>query len=156
MNVLTPAAVRLGRQRWLPRYLPQIVALDKAIHRLTGGRFGLLAVAGLPQLMLTVRGRKSGTVRTTPLLCVPHEGAYLVAGSNWGEPALPAWVLNLRADPEPRISHRGREMPVAVRETSGPERERMWEVMNRTWPNYATYAARTDRTIPVFVLTPRD
>ena len=156
MNVLTPVAVRLGRQSWLPRFLPQIVALDKAIHRLTGGRFGLLAVAGLPQLMLTVRGRKSGTARTTPLLCVPHEGSFLVAGSNWGAPTLPAWVLNLRADPEPRISHRGREMSVTVREVTGDERDRLWRVMNRTWPNYDKYAERTDRTIPVFELTPRD
>ena len=92
MNPLRPVAIRIGRVSWLPRYLRHIVALDKAVHRVSRGRFGLLALAGLPQLMLTVPGRRSGIPRTTPLLCVPHEGALLVAGSNWGAPNLPAWV----------------------------------------------------------------
>jgi deazaflavin-dependent oxidoreductase (nitroreductase family) len=155
MNVLTPVAVRVGRLGWLPRYLKQIVALDKAIHRLSRGRFGLLSVAGLPQLMLTVKGRRSGVPRTTPLLCVPHEGAFLVAGSNWGDEKLPVWVLNLRANPDAEISHKGRDVAVHAREVTGEERERLWRVMNQTWPNYDKYAERTDRTIPVFVLTPR-
>ena len=155
MNFLTPVAIRVGRLSWLPKYLRYIVGLDKAIHRVTRGRFGLLAIAGLPQLMLTVRGRRSGALRTTPLLCVPHEGAFLVAGSNWGAPTLPAWVLNLRADHDARISHRGRDIPVHAREVAGEERDRLWRVMVRTWPNYDKYAERTDRVIPVFELTPR-
>jgi deazaflavin-dependent oxidoreductase (nitroreductase family) len=156
MNVLTPVAVRVGRLGWLPRYLEQIVAVDKTIHRLTRDRFGLLSVAGLPQLMLTAKGRRTGAPRTTPLLCVPHEGSFLVAGSNWGDAKLPVWVLNLRANPDARISHRGRDMAVRAREVAGEERERLWRVMNETWPNYDKYAERTDRTIPVFVLTPQD
>ena len=155
MNVLTPVAIRVGRLSWLPNYLKYIVALDLGIHRITRGRFGLLAIAGLPQLLLTVRGRKSGTPRTTPLLCVPHDGSFLVAGSNWGAPKLPVWVLNLRANPDAEISHRGRDIPIHAREVSGEERERLWQVMVRTWPNYDKYAERTDRRIPVFELTPR-
>jgi len=155
MNFLTPVAIRVGRLSWLPRYLKQIVALDKAIHRATRGRFGLLAIAGLPQVMLTVRGRKSGIPRTTPLLCTPYDGSFLVAGSNWGAPRLPVWVLNLRADPDAEALHKGRNIPVHAREVTGEERERLWQVMVRTWPNYEKYAERTDRVIPVFVLTPR-
>ena len=155
MNILTPVAIRVGRLSWLPRYLKYIVATDKAIHRATRGRFGLLAVAGLPQLMLSVRGRKSGVPRTTPLLCVPHDGSFLVAGSNWGAPTLPVWVLNLRANPDAEINHRGRDIPVHAREVSGEERDYLWQVMVGTWPNYEKYAERTDRVIPVFVLTPR-
>ena len=155
MNVLTPVAIRVGRLSWLPNYLKYIVALDMGIHRITRGRFGLLAIAGLPQLLLTVRGRKSGTPRTTPLLCVPHDGSFLIAGSNWGAPKLPVWVLNLRANPDAEISHRGRDIPIHAREVSGEERERLWQVMVRTWPNYEKYAERTDRVIPVFELTPR-
>jgi deazaflavin-dependent oxidoreductase (nitroreductase family) len=155
MNVLTPVAIRVGRLSWLPKYLKYIVALDLTVHRISRGRFGLLAIAGLPQLMLTVRGRKSGTPRTTPLLCVPHEGSFLIAGSNWGAPKLPVWVLNLRANPDAEISHRGRDIRVRAREVSGEERERLWQVMVRTWPNYEKYAERTDRVIPVFELTPR-
>ena len=156
MNILTPVAIRVGRLSWLPRYLKQIVALDKAIHRVTRGRFGLLAIAGLPQVMLTVRGRKSGIPRSTPLLCTLYDGSFLVAGSNWGAPKLPVWVLNLRADPDPEVLHKGRRLPVHAREVTGEERDRLWQVMVRTWPNYERYAERTDRVIPVFVLTPHD
>lgn len=155
MNLLTPLAIRIGRLSWLPRYLPQIVAVDKTIHRLSGGRIGLLTIAGLPQLYLTVRGRRSGVPRTTPLLCVSHHGSLLVAGSNWGAPKLPAWVFNLRANPDAEVDHRGRRVEVHAREVTGEERDRLWQVMVRTWPNYEKYAERTDRLIPVFELTPR-
>lgn len=155
MNVLTPVAVWIGGWRWLPRFLPQIVTVDKAVHRLTHGRVGLLTVAGLPQLMLTVRGRRTGVRRTTPLLCVPHQGVFLVAGSNWGSPRSPLWVGNLRAHPDAEISLRGRVLPVRAHEATGEERARLWQVMLGTWPNYARYAERTDREIPVFVLSPR-
>lgn len=154
MNLLTPVAVRVGRMSWLPRFLPQIVWLDRTIHRLTRGRFTLLSVAGLPELYLTVRGRKSGVPRTTPLLYVPHDGRYLVAGSNWGAPRLPVWVLNLRAADEAQVQIHGKHGRVTVRQVEGAERDELWQVMLRTWPNYAHYAARTDRVIPVFELTP--
>jgi deazaflavin-dependent oxidoreductase (nitroreductase family) len=155
MNFLTPVAVRVGALSWLPKYLRYIVATDKALYRLSRGRFGLLAIAGLPQVMLTVRGRKSGTPRMTPLLCVPHDGDFLVAGSNWGAPTLPMWVLNLRAAPDAEVDYKGRVVPVHAREVTGEERERLWKVMVATWPNYEKYAERTDRVIPVFALTPR-
>lgn len=155
MNFLTPVAIRVGRISWLPKYLPYIVRIDKAIHRLSGGRFGLLAIAGLPQVMLTVRGRRSGTPRTTPLLCTPYEGKFLIAGSNWGGPKLPVWVLNLRANPDAEVLYKGRHIPVRSREVTGEERERLWQVLVRGWPNYEKYAERTDRVIPIFELTPR-
>ncbi len=155
MNFLTPVAVRVGRISWLPKYLPYIVRVDKAIHRLTVGRFGLLAIAGLPQVMLTVRGRKSGVPRTTPLLCTPHEGRFLIAGSNWGGPKLPVWVLNLRANPDAEVLYKGRHIQVHAREVTGEERERLWQVLVRGWPNYEKYAERTDRLIPIFELAPR-
>ena len=154
MNPMTRLAVLVGRQKWLPRFLPQIVWLDRAIHRLTRGRFTLLSLAGLPELYLTVPGRKSGIPRTTPLLCVPHRGGYLVAGSNWGAPKPPVWVLNLRASGAAEIDVKGRRTRASVRELAGAEREDVWQVMLRTWPNYAKYAERTDRLIPVFELTP--
>lgn len=154
MNLLTPVAVRVGRQSWLPRFLPQIVWLDRTIHRLFRGRVTLLTLAGLPELYLTVPGRKSGVPRTTPLLYVPHDGRYLVAGSNWGGPKLPVWVLNLRAAGRAEVQIAGRREQVSVREVEGAEREELWQVMLRTWPNYAHYAERTDRLIPVFELTP--
>jgi deazaflavin-dependent oxidoreductase (nitroreductase family) len=156
VNPLRPIAIRVGRISWLPRFLPQIEALDRSLQRATRGRVTLLDIAGLPSLMLTVVGRKSGRPRTTPLLYVPHDGTYLVAGSYWGNPKQPVWVLNLLANPDATVSIRGRSRPVRARVAEGEERARLWQVMLRTWPNYAKYAERTDREIPVFVLEPTD
>jgi deazaflavin-dependent oxidoreductase (nitroreductase family) len=158
VNMLTPLAVRIGAISWMPKLLPQITATDKLIQRASSGRVTILDVAGLPNLMLTVKGRKSGVPRTTPLLCVPYESGNLIAGSNFGGVQLPVWVLNVRAAAEKgeRVGVRvgGVTQQAAVREITGPERDRLWEYMIRTWPNYAKYAERTDRTIPVFLLDP--
>jgi len=154
VNRLTPLAIRIGALPWLPRYIRQVVATDRFLRAASGDRVTLLRIAGLPSLWLTTTGRRSGHRRTTPLLCVPHQGSYLVAGSNWGAPTLPAWVLNLRARPEATVSVDRRRVPVRAREVEGQERAELWEVMLGTWPNYAKYAERTAREIPVFVLAP--
>ena len=106
--------------------------------------------------MLTVPGRKSGIPRSTPLLCVPHEDGWLVAGSNWGAPKPPAWVGNLDAADRATVTFRGRPTAVTPRRVEGAERAAYWQVMLETWPNYAKYAERTDREIPVFLLRPAD
>ncbi|GAB3927540.1 hypothetical protein GCM10011575_10210 [Microlunatus endophyticus] len=154
MGVLTPLAVRIGAISWLPRLLPQITWVDKRLQLASRGRLSLLRVAGLPNLMLSVPGRTSGIERTTPLLCVPDQDTWLIAGSNFGGPVMPAWVHNLRAASAPRIRLAGREIPVVATELSGDDRAHAWAVMVRTWPNYSLYEIRTRRTIPVFRLTP--
>ena len=152
MGLLTPLAVRVGAISWMPKLLPQIVAVDKTLQRVSKGRVSILDVAGLPNLMLTVPGRKSGIPRTTPLLTVPHEGGWLVAGSYFGGPKTPVWVFNLRASGTATVGIKGEQIPVTAREVEGSERDAMWQVMLRTWPNYAKYEERTDRLIPVFYL----
>jgi deazaflavin-dependent oxidoreductase (nitroreductase family) len=154
MNPIRWLAIRLGRQPWLPRFAKYIVGLDVLIQRLTRGRFSLLSLAGLPELMLTVPGRKSGIPRSTPLLCVPHEDGWLVGGSNWGAPKPPVWVGNLDAADRATVTFRGRPTVVTPRRVEGAERAAYWQVMLETWPNYAKYAERTDREIPVFLLRP--
>ncbi|MBO9522731.1 MAG: nitroreductase family deazaflavin-dependent oxidoreductase [Nocardioidaceae bacterium] len=158
MGVFTPLAIRIGAIAWLPKFLPQITAFDRFLQRITRGHLSLLRLAGLPSMMLTVVGRKSGLVRTTPVLCVPYLRGFLVAGSNFGGAKAPVWVLNVRAAAE-------RDEPVTIavdrhtqqarpREITGPEREQVWAHMLKTWPNYAKYAERTDRVIPVFLFEP--
>ena len=158
MNLLTPLAVRIGAIPWMPKLLPQITATDKFVQKVTRGRVTILDIAGLPNLMLTVKGRKSGVPRTTPLLCVPHESGHLIAGSNFGGPKKPVWVVNVRAAAEQGetvgVRVDGAEHRATVREVTGEERDRLWQHMINTWPNYAKYAERTDRTIPVFLLDP--
>jgi len=134
------------------KLLPQIVWLDTWLQRLTRGKVTLLRLAGLPNITLTVVGRKSGIPRTTPLLCVPHEGSWLIAGSNFGGAKPPLWVNNLRAAGTADVLVDGQRFPVTAREVEGEERARLWQVMLRTWPNYAKYEERTERTIPVFRL----
>ena len=155
MNPVRWLAIRIGRQPWLHKYAKLIVGLDVLIQRVTRGRFNLLTMAGLPEVTLTVRGRKSGAERSTPLLCVPHDGGWLVAGTNWGGPKMPAWVHNLGAADEASVLFKGRHSTVVPRRVEGEERAELWQVMLRTWPNYAKYAERTEREIPVFHLQPR-
>src|SRR3954454_14874343 len=158
LTVMTPLAVRIGSISWMPKLLPQITATDKFVQKVSGGRVTILDLAGLPNLMLTVQGRKSGVPRTTPLLCVPHQGGNLIAGSNFGQLKPPVWVVNLRAAIERGepvgVAQDGRTHQATAREITGSEREELWAEMIRTWPNYAKYAERTDRTIPVFLLEP--
>lgn len=154
-GLFTPIARWLGGRSWLPRYLPQIVAVDKLIQRLTRGRLTLVDLAGLPNLMLTVPGRKSGLPRSNPLLCVPYGDSYLVAGSNFGGPKPPLWVGNLEAAGECTVRFRGHTSPATARRLEGDERAAAWRHMLETWPNYAKYEQRTQRTIKVFLLTPR-
>ncbi|HVK26359.1 MAG TPA: nitroreductase family deazaflavin-dependent oxidoreductase [Actinokineospora sp.] len=156
MNPLTPAVRRLGKVSWLPKFAPAIVGIDRFLERVSRGRITILRVAGLPDLVLTVTGRKSGKPRSTPLLCVPHDGGYLIVGSNWGKPKPPLWSLNLAANPAAKISVRGREQAVTARIATGDERRELWQVLLRTWPAYDVYAERADREIKVFVLSPAD
>ncbi|MFL6060587.1 MAG: nitroreductase family deazaflavin-dependent oxidoreductase [Marmoricola sp.] len=154
MGMLTPVAIRIGAISWMPRLLRQITWIDKQIQRLTRGRWSILRIAGLPNLMLTVVGRKSGQPRSVPLLCVPYGDAQLIAGSNFGGAKAPVWVVNVRAADEVTVTVGGRSHRAVPREITGEERARMWEHMLATWPNYAKYAERTDRLIPVFLLEP--
>lgn len=155
MGLLTPLAVRIGALPWMPKLLPQVVWTDRRLQSLTGGRYSVLDIAGLPNLVLTVAGRKSGLPRSTPLLCVPYDGRWLVAGSYFGGPDMPVWVHNLRAAGEATVRVGRTSYDVTAREVTGDERAELWQVMLRTWPNFATYEKRTDRVIPVFELAPR-
>jgi deazaflavin-dependent oxidoreductase (nitroreductase family) len=153
-NLLTPVAIWLGGLSWLPRFLRQITAVDKFIQRVTKGRWSLLRMAGLPSMMLTVLGRKSGVARSTPILCVPYRHGHLVAGSNFGGMKPPVWVLNVRAAERVTVTVDGRTHDAVPHELDGDERAEAWAHIVKTWPNYDKYAVRTDRVIPVFWLTP--
>ncbi|MDT0202495.1 nitroreductase family deazaflavin-dependent oxidoreductase [Nocardioides sp. AE5] len=151
-RLVRPLAILLGGQAWLPRLNRQIVAMDRVVQKFSRGRIGFVRIAGLPGLTLTVAGRKSGVPRSTPLLCVPHGDGWLVAGSNWGAPKPPVWVANLSAATSARVNFEGRSYDVVPSEAVGEERDRLFAVMNQTWPNYRKYEKRTERTIRVFEL----
>jgi deazaflavin-dependent oxidoreductase (nitroreductase family) len=106
-------------------------------------------------MLLTVAGRKSGAPRSTPLLCVPSQDGFLVAGSNFGGEKLPVWVYNVRSADTVTVTVDGKDHTVVPRELLGTEREQAWAHMLKTWPNYAKYAERTERVIPVFLMEPQ-
>lgn len=152
MGALTPLAVKIGAIPWMPKLLPQITWIDKKLQGTTGGSWSVLRIAGLPNLMLTVTGRKSGIPRTTPLLYVPYGDDQLIAGSYFGGPKTPVWVANLRAAETVTVSIKGVSHVAIPREIGSDERDALWTHMVATWPNFARYAERTDRLIPIFLL----
>ena len=154
MGLLTPLAVRIGAISSMPGLLPWITRLDRGLHRVSGGHVGILDIAGLPNIMLTVSGRVSGEPRRTPLLCVRDGAHLLVAGSSFGAPRTPDWVHNLREAPTALVRKSGRSVEVDAEELTFHERDRAWSLMCLVWPNFALYERRTDRLIPVFRLTP--
>lgn len=141
-----------GFAKVAPSFIP---AMDKFVHRLTGGRV-LPSAQLLPGVVLCSTGAVSGQPRRTPLACMPQaDGTFLLVGSNWGRTGHPAWTANLRKRPDAEISYRGRDVAVRAELLGGEEREAAWAALVRFWPPYAAYAARVDREIRVFRLTPR-
>ena len=141
------AGSRLG-SRLLARFAPRG---DVALLRLTKGRFAL--TFGLPVLLLTTTGRKSGEPRATPLLYLRHGDAVAVIGTKFGSPREPAWALNLRANPRAVVLLAGEEWSASARLTTGDERSALWEQARSIYGGFDKYQARVgEREIPIFVL----
>ncbi|UGT63054.1 nitroreductase family deazaflavin-dependent oxidoreductase [Nocardia asteroides] len=136
VNPLSPLARRLGQQPWVMRAAPLILPTERFLRRVSGNRFGVLDLAGLPTLRLTVAGRKSGKPRETSLLYVPHGANFLIIGSNWGNAEHPVWSANLRAADTAQVRLHGRNFPVTVTELEGAERARAWAAALAFWPGY--------------------
>jgi deazaflavin-dependent oxidoreductase (nitroreductase family) len=121
-----------------------------------GTRADTLRDTGLPIIVVTSRGNRSGKLRKTPLMRVEHDGEYALVASQGGRPDHPEWYFNLQADPEAVTIQDGPEpFDVRVREVTGDERAEWWERAVAAYPPYAEYQERTERRIPVFVATRR-
>ena len=119
----------------------------------SGGTSGTtLGDTGLPVVIVTNQGAKTGAVRKTPLMRVEHDGAYAAIGSVGGGPKNPVWVYNLRANPEVVLQDGPETWTMTARELTGDERALWWERSVAAFPPYAEYQTKTDRVIPVFVL----
>lgn len=124
-----------------------------AAYRETGGEVGYLW-NGVPTLLLTARGRRSGRPLTSALIFGRSGDDYLVVASMGGAPTHPQWYLNLQAHPDAEIQVRDRRIAVTARTAAPEEKPRLWQIMTEVWPNYDAYQSRTERDIPVVVLTP--
>lgn len=109
---------------------------------------------GLPTLLLTTRGRRSGLLRRTALIYGRDAGGYVVAASNGGEERHPAWYLNLLADPAVDLQVRAETFPAVARPATEPERQRWWPLMTGIFPRYLSYQRGTPRQIPLVLLQP--
>jgi deazaflavin-dependent oxidoreductase (nitroreductase family) len=127
------------------------------LYESTGGSQGnTLRDTGLPVIIVTTRGNKSGKIRKTPLMRVEHDGEYALVASQGGAPTHPVWYYNLSADPDSVTIQDGPEpFEVTVREVEAEERATWWERAVAAFPPYAQYQLKTERRIPVFVATKR-
>jgi deazaflavin-dependent oxidoreductase (nitroreductase family) len=134
-----------------------IYPIDKALFRLTKGRLtvpGLMA--GLPVIMITTTGARTGKHRTMPLVGIPMDDDLAVIGSNYGQKATPGWVYNLRAKPQATVDHRSKSVEVVARPATTAEIERAFEVGAGFYGGFPKYRARAaHREIEVFILEPR-
>ena len=142
-------------------YTRPIIAVQRAVtkahtslFRATGGRVGGSIPGSGPVLLLTTNGRKSGKERTVPLLYLPDGDDLVIVASNGGTAIHPTWWLNLRANPVARIEAGGRRLLVRAREAGPEERERLWPRLVEMYGGYEGYQEKTDRPIPVVILSP--
>ena len=119
----------------------------------SGGTDGT-TMRGMPVIILTTRGAKSGKIRKTPLMRVEHDGAYAVVASQGGAPRHPVWYHNLVADPRVELQDGPVRQDMSAREVTGDEKRMWWERAVEAFPDYADYQEKTDRQIPVLVLEP--
>jgi len=124
-------------------------------YEATGGREANL-LQGVPIIVLTSVGAKSGKLRKTALMRVEHEGKYAVVASKGGAPEHPAWYWNLVKNPHVELQDGEVRKDYRARQLEGEERAEWWDRSVAVWPDYANYQTKTDRQIPVFVLEPID
>lgn len=132
-----------------------VTRVHAAAYRVSGGTWGG-RLAGMPVLLLTTRGRTTGRRRTTPLTCFPRaDGSIVLVASYGGDARDPAWYRNLRADPEVEVRQGRERRRMQARTATAHEKERLWPEIVATYDGYRRYQQRTDRDIPLVVLTPR-
>ena len=128
--------------------------IDRPVHRLTHGRHTFASlVSGIPVVMLTSTGAKSGQPRTVPVLGIPAEGTVALIASNFGQQHHPAWSHNLRTNPDAEVVVDGIRRPVHAVEVDGERRAQIWQEGLRIYPGFGVYERRAaDRRISIFVL----
>jgi F420H(2)-dependent quinone reductase len=121
----------------------------------SGGRDGT-TLRGMPVIVLTSKGARTGKIRKTPLMRVEYDGRYAVVASQGGAPTHPVWYHNVRANPRVELQDGPVKREYDAHEAAGEERAQWWGRAVEAFPDYADYQRRTDRQIPVFVLAPVD
>lgn len=137
---------------YLPSPRPGVRNQVQGFERSDGAKHN--TIQGRLIVVVTMRGASSGSLRKVPLMRVEHEGAYALVASLGGGPRNPLWYANLVADPEVELQDGAARQDMVAREVHGDERAAWWERAVEAFPPYAGYQRKTERLIPVFVLTP--
>ncbi|KDO99151.1 MULTISPECIES: nitroreductase family deazaflavin-dependent oxidoreductase [Mycobacterium avium complex (MAC)] len=151
---------RLARSRAVYRLLmgrgrPIVEGLEALLRFATKGRLGVLDLAGLPNVRITVSGRKTGLARSATVQYVPFRDGLLLVGSNWGRRRHPSWSANLEAAQRVTVRRRGHRFVAAVQLFSGQERDAAWAAALAHWPNYGLAQELAGaRRFRLFLLTP--
>ena len=140
----------------MDEYIPspsRWVAEQVELYEGSGGTDGLtLRDTGLPVIIVTNRGRKTGAIRKTPLMRVVDGNRYILVASRGGAPTHPLWYHNLKANPKVEIQDKREVHSMVVREvTNSVEKKRLWNIAVEAYPPYQEYQEKTDRVIPVFI-----
>jgi F420H(2)-dependent quinone reductase len=135
--------------------LGRLTRVHTALYRATGGRIGHRVPRAPRVLLLDHVGARTGTRRTTPLAYMPSGGSFVVVGSKSGHPNDPAWVHNLRTQPDTEIQVGPDRIRVRARQADAAERKRLWPEAVRYNPIWGRYQRRTQRVIPLIVLEPQ-
>lgn len=130
---------------WVNDHIQQYVASDGAEGHIWNG---------VPTLLLTTQGRKTGELRRTALIYGQHGSSYLIVASQGGAPNHPAWYLNLEANPEVQVQVGPDKFTARARTATEQEKPELWRIMTGIWPAYDEYQTKTDRPIPVVILDP--
>lgn len=154
---MTAPSATYGRPypNYVARIQRSITTVHTLFYRLSAGRIGGTLI-GLPMLLLTTWGRRTGKLRTAPLLYLPVDGMMVIVGSNGGALQHPTWWFNLRAKPEALVQVDGTRGRVRSREASEEEHRHIWPMLVEIYPQYQNYQQRTDRPIPLLLLEPID
>jgi deazaflavin-dependent oxidoreductase (nitroreductase family) len=143
----------------MPEYIPSTadwVREQVEVYESSGGTQGTtLRDTGLPVIVVTNQGNKSGAIRKTPLMRVKDGNNYVLVGSKGGAPKNPVWVYNLRSEQDVEVQDETEVHKMRVREVhDDAERARLWDISVEAFPPYAEYQGRTSRKIPVFLAEP--
>jgi deazaflavin-dependent oxidoreductase (nitroreductase family) len=153
--------VRLGATRWFSWLSATVLApIDRFVYSRSGGRmslghFGANREGALQTLLLTSTGRKTGKVRTNPVLYLDEGNGWVVVASNFGREHHPGWSSNLIANPDAEVQIRTRHERVRARLASAEELARLWPRLLELYPSWDAYVERTDRSFRAFFLEPR-
>ncbi len=131
--------------------------IDRFFFKISGGRYSIARVlTGLPIVLVTTRGARTGMARQVPLVGFPFDEKIILIASNWGHANYPAWYFNLRACPETEVTQSGCTRKYIAREAAGSEYDEYWKQVVQQYAGYAAYKSRAgSRKIPILVLTPQ-